>query len=392
MKDKDLPVYLDYNATTPVHPEVADEMVPFLRDNFGNPSSSHYYGRVASEAVRKARKQVSELLGCKAEEIVFTSGGTESDNYSLKGYAWANIDRGNHIITSSIEHPAILNVCRYLELTGFNVTYLPVDKFGMVSPEDVGNAINDETILISIMHANNEVGTIQPIREIADIAQGQNVVFHTDAAQSIGKIPCRINDLCVDMLTVAGHKLYAAKGVGALYIRSGIELVPLIHGAAHESGRRASTENVPGIVGLGKACELIHNTFAGEASQLLHLRDRLHKLLEDSLPDVQLNGHPEQRLPNTLSLSFRDINAGDLLQEVKDKIAVSGGAACHDNDVEISHVLKAMGIARDWAVGTVRFSLGSQTTEADIDRAADLICDAVKKLRSSNPGSFCAGA
>jgi cysteine desulfurase len=381
MPAAELPIYLDYNATTPVHPQVAEAMCNCLDTCFGNPSSSHRYGIAAREAVETARKQIAQLLGCSPAEIVFTSGGTESDNYALKGHAAAHAGRGRHIITSQIEHPAVLNVCRYLESTGCAVTYVPVDDTGMVRPGDIERAIRNDTILISVMHANNEIGTIQPIREISRIARSRGIAIHTDAAQSIGKIPCNAGELGVDLLTIAGHKLYAPKGVGALYIRQGITLEPLLHGAAHEHGRRAGTENVPGIVALGKACDLIATRGAEDHDHLAHHRDRLQELLQDQIPEARVNGHPTQRLPNTLSVSFAGVNAGDLLTELRDKVAVSGGAACHDNVVEISHVLKAMGVTRDWAVGTIRCSLGIYTKEAEIDQAAEWIATAVKKLR-----------
>ena len=384
MSEPILPIYLDYNATTPVHPEVAEAMRPCLEGNFGNPSSTHAYGRAADAAVRSAREQVARLLGCDAGEIVFTSGGTESDNHALKGYAFANAGRGRHIITSAVEHPAVLNVCHYLERHGFQVTYVPVDGTGMVQPDTVASAIRDDTILISIMHANNEVGTIQPIRRISELARSRDIVVHTDAAQSLGKIPCRVDELDVDMLTVAGHKLYAPKGVGALYLRNGLQLEPLLHGAGHERGRRASTENVPGIVGLGKACELLTRADGQRHEPLKQSRDRLHARLLASIPDLRLNGHMEQRLPNTLNVSFRGINASDLLGVLCDSVAASGGAACHDNSVEISQVLKAMGVPREWAVGTIRFTTGTFTTAAEIDTAADLIAAAVAKLRAQH--------
>ena len=378
------PIYLDYNATTPIHPEVAAVMRPFLDDYFGNPSSSHDYGVAARSAVDKARQQVAQMLGCSADEIVFTSGGTESDNYALKGLAHANRDKGNHIITSVIEHPAILNVCRYLETQGFAVTYVPVDCYGMVHPEDVERSIRDDTILISIMHANNEVGTIQPISEISALAHSRQIVMHTDAAQSIGKVPCKVNDLGVDMLTIAGHKLYGPKGVGALYIREGIKLEPLLHGAGHEQGRRASTENVMEVAGLGKACELIEQAGPAKLERLGRLRDSLYKQLMAKIPDLRLNGHPDVRLPNTLSISFAGINATELMTALHDKVAVSAGAACHASSVTISYVLEAMQVPREWAMGTIRFSVGSPTTEAEVDTAADLIATAVTGLRSEN--------
>ena len=384
MTDLKQPVYLDYNATTPVHPQVAAVMRPFLDDYFGNPSSSHDYGVAARATVDKARQQVAQMLGCSDNEIVFTSGGTESDNYALKGYVLANRDKGNHIITSVIEHPAILNVCRYLETQGFAVTYVPVDGYGLIHPEEVDRAIRHDTILISIMHANNEVGTIQPIKEISALAHSRQIVMHTDAAQSIGKIPCKVNDLGVDMLTIAGHKLYGPKGVGALYIREGIKLEPLLHGAGHERGRRASTENVMEVAGLGKACELIEQAGPSKMERLASLRDSLYNLLVANVPDLRLNGHPDLRLPNTLSISFAGINATELMTALHDKVAVSAGAACHASSITISHVLAAMQVPPEWAMGTIRFSVGSPTTEIEIDIAAGLIAAAVASLRSQD--------
>ena len=378
------PIYLDCNATTPIHPEVADAMRPFLDNYFGNPSSSHDYGMAARQAVDRARQQVARMLGCSANEIVFTSGGTESDNYALKGYAWANRERGRHIITSAIEHPAILNVCRFLEAKGFRVTYLPVDRYGQVQPDDLEQAIGNDTILVSIMQANNEVGTIQPISTLSKLARSRQIAFHTDAAQSIGKIPCKVAELGVDMLTVAGHKLYGPKGVGALYVREGIALEPLLHGAGHEQGRRAGTENVMEIAGLGKACELIAQAGAEQHAHLLRLRDSLHKQLTENIPDLRLNGHPDLRLPNTLSISFAGINAGDLITALHDQVALSAGAACHGNSITISQVLQAMQVPVEWARGTIRFSAGIFTTAADIDRAAGLVAAAVARLRSQD--------
>lgn len=384
MTDLTLPVYLDYNATTPIHPEVAAVMRPFLDDYFGNPSSSHDYGVAVRATVDLARQQIAQMLGCSTNEIVFTSGGTESDNYALKGFARANREQGNHIITSVIEHPAILNVCRHLETQGYAVTYVPVDEHGMVHPEEVERSLRDETILISIMHANNEVGTIQPINEISALAHSRRIAMHTDAAQSVGKVPCRVDDLGVDMLTIAGHKLYAPKGVGALYLRDGIKLEPLLHGAGHEQGRRASTENVMEIAGLGKACELIEQTGPAKHKHLSSLRDSLYNQLMAKVPNLRLNGHPDLRLPNTLSISFAGINATELLTELHDKVAVSAGAACHASSVTISHVLEAMQVPAEWAMGTIRFSVGSPTTQAEIDSAVDLIAAAVQRLRSQD--------
>jgi len=379
------PIYLDYNATTPVDPAVAEAMRPCLMGIFGNPSSDHWYGAQAKKAVEKARARVARLLGCGAEEIVFTSGGSESNNMAVKGAALANRSSGNHIITSSVEHPAVMEVCRYLEGEGFDVTYLEVDEYGLVSPEDLRKAISPRTILISVMLANNEVGTIQPVRELAGIACENKILFHTDAAQAVGKMPVDVAELGVDMLTVAGHKLYAPKGVGVLYIRSGVELAKMIHGADHEQNLRAGTENVPEIVGLGVACELAGEMLEEETERLGQLRDRLYRGLKESHPGIRLNGHPEFRLPNTLSVGFAGIEASALLSELEG-VAASAGAACHSDSVDISQTLTAMGTPVEYAIGTVRFSTGRFTTEDEIDRAGRLISEAVDRMLPSGEG------
>lgn len=371
-------VYLDYNATTPLHPEVISAIKPFLEEHFGNPSSNHPYGFVAKEAVEKARSQVANLLNCDPEEVVFTSGGTEANNFVLKGVAYALRPRGNHLITSQIEHPAVLEVCQFLEQLGFRVTYLPVDHYGLVDPEAVKKAITPQTILISIMQANNEVGTLQPIEEIGKIAKDYGVLLHTDAAQTVGKIPVDVQRLGVDLLSIAGHKMYAPKGIGALYIRKGITLPPLHHGAGHEQGRRAGTENVIGIVGLGKACEIAKQKMEKTQEHLQKMRDRLHRGLAENLQEIRLNGHPEKRLPNTLNLSFRGIEAHLLLERIKEKVAISTGSACHSGNPEISYVLKAMGVPPEWARGTFRFSTGRGTTEEEIDYAIQVVTEAVR--------------
>lgn len=377
------PVYLDYNGTTPLDPAVIEAMFPFMQEGFGNPSSSHWYGIAPKKAVASAREQVAGLLGCQADEIVFTSGGTESNNYAILGIAFVNRDRGNHIITSVVEHPAVLEVCRFLEGEGFRVTYLPVDQFGRVSVLDVEQAITPQTILISIMHANNEVGTIQPIAEIAQLARSAGITIHTDAAQSVGKIPTRVDELCVDLLSVAGHKLYAPKGIGALYIRRGVKLRKFILGAGQESGRRAGTENVIGIVGLGKACEIAARDLVSNGVHMKTMRDTLHAGISSSLGDkVRMNGHPEERLPNTLSLSFRDLEANRILEEIGLDVAASAGAACHSDHVAVSHVLEAMGVSLQWAKGTLRFSTGKMTTLDEITLAQKAVSLAVQKLKS----------
>lgn len=376
---KDKPVYLDYNASTPVDPKVVEVMLPYIVDNFGNPSSNHYYGIAAKQAIEKARKQVAEMLGCKNEEIIFTSGGTESNNFAIKGVAEAYRYKGNHIITSSIEHPAVSEVCKYLEENGFKITYLPVDEYGIVNPSDVKNAITSDTILISIMHANNEIGTIEPIKEIAEIVHNNNLLIHSDCAQSVGKIPVTIDNLNVDLLSIAGHKIYAPKGVGVLYIKNGILPSKYLHGADHELNRRAGTENVYGIVGIGKACELINDKFNMYKNHLLKMRNRFEVNIKTNLQSIKLNGHPEKRLPNTSSFSFRNIDANLMLGELKN-IAASAGAACHSDSGDISGVLNAINLPLDYARGTIRFSVGRFTTEDEIDKASNEICEVVKRI------------
>ncbi len=382
-------IYLDYNATTPVDRDVAAAMRPYLTGHFGNPSSSHSYGLRTREAVEKARGQVAGLIRCKPDEIVFTSGGTESNNYAIKGAALAGRGRGNHIITSSIEHPAVIEVCRYLEANGFRVTYLPVDESGLVDPVNVEKAITRETILITIMHANNEVGTIQPVRQIAELAGQRGVLLHTDAAQSTGKIPTTVDELGVSLLSVAGHKLYAPKGIGALYVKQGVDLEKLIHGADHEHNRRAGTENVLEIVGLGQACEIADRDLDKNMALLKEMRDRLREGLLNRLDGVMINGHPEQCLPNTLSLSFQGLEADSILMRM-DQIAASAGAACHSDTVKISSVLEAMKVPLEFARGTIRFSTGRYTTGGEIDAAVEVIVSIVNDLRAKKTeGSGC---
>jgi cysteine desulfurase NifS len=373
------PIYLDYNATTPISKEVADAMRPYLDEYFGNPSSSHIYGIETKKAVEQARAQIAKLLHCHASEIVFTSGGTESNNYAIKGIAFANKEKGNHIITSSVEHPAVIEVCKYLERFGFEVTYLPVDKYGLVSINDVEKAIRPTTILITIMHANNEVGSIQPIAEIGALAKKNGIFMHTDAAQSLGKIKADVNELNVDLLSVAGHKLYAPKGIGALYIRKGTVLEKLIHGADHEQNLRAGTENVLEIVGLGKACDFAHKHLDEHATHYREMRDYLHQLLSDKLPDIQLNGHPEKRLPNTLNISFPNVEANTLIAKMQ-AVAASAGAACHSSGISVSQVLKAMHTPMKYAMGTIRFSTGRYNTKEEIELAAAEILRALNEM------------
>jgi cysteine desulfurase NifS/selenium donor protein len=373
------PIYMDYNATTPIDPRVAEAMQPFITEHFGNPSSGHAYGAAAKKAVERGRSQVAGLLGCDVYEIVFTSGGSESNNHAIKGVARAYRDKGNHIITSAVEHPAVTEVCRYLEGQGLKITYLPVDEFGMVEPHQVEEAITPQTILVTIMHANNEVGTIEPIAEIAAIARKHGILMHSDCAQSVGKVPVGAKELGVDLLSLAGHKIYAPKGVGALYIRSGVELEKLIHGADHEMKWRGGTENVIEVVGLGKACEIIGEDLPAHAAHMSAMRDRLESGLRAEFPDLRVNGHLDRRLPNTSSVSFRGLEANTVLSELSG-VAASAGAACHTDRVDVSSVLEAMGVPLEYAMGTIRFSVGRFTTPDEIDRAIDDISRVVGSI------------
>ena len=375
------PIYLDYNATTPIAPEVADAMLPFLRGGFGNPSSAHPYGREAHKAVDQARQQVAALLNASPTEIVFTSGGTESNNTVIKGVAEKYQDRGKHIIVSAIEHPAVLEPCRWLATRGYSITILPVDDLGRVSIHDVASALTPNTILISIMLANNEVGTLQPITEIAELAHRQGVLVHTDAAQAVGKIPVDAKALDVDFMSVAGHKLYAPKGIGVLYIREGLSLPKFMHGASHESNRRAGTENVLEIAGLGAAAELARTTMDESVNHLQAMRDRLWDHLSQQVEGVRRNGDPDHCLPNTLSVSFKGVEANTLLDRIGDQVAASAGAACHAEQVEVSAVLQAMAVPLDYAMGTLRLTTGRLTTADEIDEAAKVIADATHELR-----------
>ncbi len=377
----DMPIYLDFNATTPIDPVVAEAMLPYLYEHFGNPSSSHPLGARTRAAVERARVQVAGLIGCRPEEIVFTSGGSESNNTVIQGAARQHGVRGRHIITSAVEHPAVLEPCGALAKEGCRITVLPVDAVGRVDPTAVAAAIGPDTILITIMHANNEVGTIQPVTAIATVAREHGVLCHTDAAQSVGKIPVDVEELGVDSLSVAGHKLHAPKGVGALYIRTGRELPNLIHGAGHESGRRAGTENVLEIVGLGRACEIAARDLVSNSAHCRAMRDRLWQGLSRELDGLRWNGDPDDGLPNTLSVAFGGVEADTLLAEIGDRVAASAGAACHAEGVDLSTVLKAMKVPLEYAMGTVRFSVGRTTTAREIDAAVDIVADAVRRLR-----------
>jgi cysteine desulfurase len=370
-------IYLDFNASTPMAPEVIEAMAPFQKAAYGNPSSLHWAGAPARQAIETARSQVARLLHCDPAEIIFTSGGTEANNHAIKGIFFSLPGRrSGHIITSQIEHPAVLEPCRFLETLGAEVTRLPVDRFGLVDPDEVWRALRPATILVSIMHANNEVGTIEPIEEIVRLTRERGVVCHTDAAQSVGKIRTEVPALGVDLLSVASHKLYGPKGVGALFVRKGLNLEPLFHGAGHEGGRRAGTENVLGIVGFGAACELaqrwIESTKASPVASapgaLLQLRDRFWRGLKERLgPRVVLNGHPERRLPNTVNVSFPGLVGGEVLEKLKG-VAASTGSACHAGSVHISPVLAGMGISEPVGLGAIRFSLGRTTTQEEIDQ------------------------
>ena len=379
-------IYLDHAATTPTHPEVVKAMLPYFTDAFGNPSSIHSYGQEAKGAVEEARTKVAELIGARSEEIVFASGGTEADNYALKGVAYANEQKGNHIITTPIEHHAVVEACRFLEKRGLKVTYLPVDRYGLVDPQDVKRAITDRTILISVMHASNEVGTIEPVGEIGEIARETGVYYHSDAVQTVGHIPVNVDELNVDLLSISAHKLYGPKGVGALYVRKGTRLASLMHGGGQEKKRRAGTENVPAIVGLGKAAELARHEMGEEARRLSHLRDKLVKGLEERIDHIHLNGHPSQRLPNNVNVSV-DFAEGEsmVLNLDLEGICVSTGSACSSASLEPSHALLALGLSPEQAHGSLRFSLGRENTEADVERVLEVLPGIVARLRAMSP-------
>lgn len=371
-------IYLDYNASTPIDPTVAAAMRPFLDEAYGNPSSGHWAGRPAREAVEHARTQVADLLGCAAGEIVFTSGGSEANNHALKGIALALRDKGDHIITSTVEHPAILEPCTYLGQIGYRITHVPVDRFGHVDPDDVRRAITPKTILVSLMHANNEVGTIEPIEQVSRITRERGVLMHTDAAQSVGKVATNVDALGVDLLTIAGHKLYAPKGVGALFVRNGTPLEPLIHGAGHEGGRRAGTESALLTVALGAAADLARDLSAME--RLRTLRDRFWDGLQRCCGErVALNGHPTLRLPNTLNVGFVGKVGAEILAQLEG-VAASTGSACHSGQIELSPVLKAMKVAPEVGMGAIRFSLGRGTTQQEIDAVVNRLGSVIKAM------------
>ncbi len=379
-------IYLDYAATTPTHPDVVKTMLPYFTNSFGNPSSIYACGQDAKEAIEGARASVAALIGAQDEEIIFTSGGTEADNSALKGVAYASEGRGQHIITSSIEHHAILETSHFLETQGFEITYLPVDEYGMVDPDDVRRAITDKTIIVSIMHANNEVGTIQPVAEIAKITREAGVYLHTDAVQSVGHVPFTVDELGVDLLSLSAHKLYGPKGVGAFYVRKGTKLVSFMHGGEQEYGRRASTHNVPGIVGLGKAAEIARQETDEEAERVTRFRDKLRNGILKSIDHTRLNGHPQARLPNNLNVSISYAEGEAMCLKLdREGICCSTGSACTSAATEPSHVLAALGLDPLQAHSSLRFSLGKWTTEEEIDRVLEVLPRIVAKLRAMSP-------
>jgi cysteine desulfurase len=384
------PIYLDHHATTPLDPDVLEAMMPYLTDRFGNAASrTHSYGWEAEEAVEAAREQVAALICAAPEEIIFTSGATESDNLALKGIAWAYREQGHHIITSPTEHKAVLDTCKRLEAQGFEVTYVPVDKTGLIDPDDIRKAITRRTILISIMHVNSEIGTIAPLAEIGAIARDRGVLFHSDAVQSVGKIACDVQTIPVDLLSLSGHKIYGPKGVGALYVRQThpeqIRLQPIMDGGGHERGWRSGTLNMPGIVGLGQACALAQRLWQVEGQRLLHLRQRLYDGITSRLEAVYLNGHPSRRVPGNLNLCFDRVQDESLLLSLKDVVALSAGSACTSDSHEASYVLKAIGVEEPLAHSAIRFGLGRHTTVAEIDTVIDAVVEKVQRLRALAP-------
>ena len=379
-------IYMDNSATTPVKKEVLDEMLPYFSEKYGNPSSIYSLGGKSKNAVENARDKVAKVLGAKPNEIFFTAGGSESDNWAIKGIAYANKDKGNHIITTKIEHHGILHTCQYLERQGFKVTYLDVDKYGMVDLDELRESITDETILITIMFANNEIGTIQPIKEIGQIAKEKNIYFHTDAVQAIGHVKIDVDDLNIDLLSLSAHKFYGPKGIGALYIRQGVKIHSLIEGGAQERNRRAGTENVPGIVGLGKAIELAYENIDEHNEKLIKLRERLIKKVFENISHVRLNGHPEKRLPGNVSFCFEFIEGESLLLSLDmEGIAASSGSACTSGSLDPSHVLLAIGLPHEIAHGSLRLSLGDFNTEEEVDYVVEKLVEIVQRRREMSP-------
>jgi cysteine desulfurase len=383
-----MPIYMDYNATTPVDPRVVDAMLPYLRDRFGNAASrNHSFGWEAEEAVEKAREQVARCIGASPKEIIWTSGATESNNIALKGVAGMYREKGNHIITQQIEHKAVIDPCKYLEQNGFEVTFLEPDKQGMVSADQVRAAMTEKTILVSIMHGNNEIGTINPIKEIGRLCKEKGVLFHTDACQTFAKLPINVEEMGIDLLSSSGHKIYGPKGVGALYVRRKsprVRCEPVVHGGGHERGMRSGTLNVPAIVGMGRAAELCLEAQPEEIPRITRLRDRLKDGLFGRLTEIYLNGHPTQRIPNNLNISFLYVEGESLMMGFND-IAVSSGSACTSASLEPSYVLKALGLGDDLAHSSIRFSIGRFTTEQEVDYAIERVCTAVEKLRAMSP-------
>jgi cysteine desulfurase len=375
-------IYMDHSATTPVRAEVMSAILPYFADKFGNASSIHQWGRDARKACETAREKVAYLLGCKPEEVIFTSGGTEADNLAIKGVAYANKNKGRHIITSSIEHHAVLHTCEGLEKEGFKVTYLPCDKYGFISPETIEDAIQDDTILITIIHGQNEIGTLQPLREIGNIARRRGIIFHSDAVQSAGKVPINVENDPVDLLTISSHKMYGPKGVGALYIHKGTRISPQLLGGAHERGLRAGTENIPGIVGFGEACYLAQKELKEESARLSLLRDKMIKGILENIPDTLLNGHPVHRLPHNVNISFKYIEGEAILLHLDlHGIAASSGSACTSGSLDPSHVLLATGVPHEIAHGSIRFTLGMYNTEQDVDYVLEVLPRIVSLLR-----------
>lgn len=378
-------IYLDYAATAPVLPEVLDAMLPFFVTQYGNPSGIHGPGRNARRAVEQARRQVAQVLGAESSEILFTSGGSESDNLAIKGTAFALRNKGNHLITSRIEHPAVLNTCRWLEKQGFDVTYLPVDTCGMVSPDAVREAIRPETILVSIMTANNEIGTLEPVGKIGEICRRERILFHTDAVQAVGMIPVRAQDLNADLISISAHKFHGPKGTGALYLRKGIRLDALIHGGSQERSLRAGTENVPGIVGMGKAITVAAEEMEAVTGRIRKLRDEFEKMITEQIPGTKVNGHPEKRLPNNCHFSFARVDSEALLLRLDlAGISVSGGSACTAGSTEPSHVLQAIGLEKELLKGSIRITLGRETTRDEMQKTAQVLTETVSDLRSMN--------
>lgn len=376
-------IYMDHNATTPLREDVLEVMLPYLRGEFGNASSLHYFGIQARRAVEAAREKVATALGAQLREIILTGCGTEADNQAIKGVMFANRGKGDHIITSRIEHKAVLQTCQYLEKQGFRVTYLPVDEYGLVNPDDVAQAITGRTVLVSVMFANNEVGTIQPIGAIAQVCRERGIYFHTDAVQMVGKLPIDVNELGIDLLSLSAHKFYGPKGVGALYVRKGVRVDPLLHGGHQEWGRRAATENVAGIVGLGRALELRLGEMDAEAERLTALRERLYAGLLARIPHVYLNGHPSERLPGTLNVCFEYIEGEGIIMGLDlAGVAVSSGSACTSADLSPSHVLLAMGVPPAVAQGSIRFGLGRENSEADVDYVLEKLPPIIERLRA----------